>query len=122
MGLDGAAEGGEGVGVLLHPHFTEEFFGLPSLAVDFCGLFLLSLFLCATVDIFGIEVFYLNCRELVERLLSDGIVTDQRSAYVSAIYYQLWREGQSFDVSDRSVQTHRARLRKLGFDIAKPFV
>ncbi|QGT82101.1 phage/plasmid replication protein [Pseudomonas coronafaciens] len=64
----------------------------------------------------------MTCRELIETLLSRQIVSSQLSAYSTAIYYQLWREGCVFDSSDRSVQTHRARLRKLGFDIVKPYV
>lgn len=57
------------------------------------------------------------CRSLVD----NRICNDNKAAYVTAAYYQLWVEGESFDLESRSVQTHRARLRKLGFDIAKPF-
>lgn len=62
----------------------------------------------------------MTCRELISKLLSQGIVSSQNAAYVTAIYFQLWREGEVFDLENRSVQTHRARLRKLGIDICKP--
>ncbi|MGC3831205.1 phage/plasmid replication domain-containing protein [Pseudomonas aeruginosa] len=44
-----------------------------------------------------------------------------RFSDATAIYYQLWVEGERFDLNSRSVQMHRARLRKLGFDIGKPY-
>lgn len=63
----------------------------------------------------------LNCREVITRLIKQGVVSDQRAAHATAIYFQLWREGEVFNLDDRSVQTHRARLRKIGLDIAKPY-
>lgn len=73
-----------------------------------------------TAIVFGFGALLMTCRELISKLLSQGIVSSQNAAYVTAIYFQLWREGEVFDLENRSVQTHRARLRKLGIDICKP--
>jgi len=64
----------------------------------------------------------MSCREVISKLISEGVVSSQNSAYATAIYFQLWREGEIFDLDSRSVQTHRARLRKIGIDIAKLYV
>ena len=63
----------------------------------------------------------MNVVEVVERLQSQGIVSQTKALYTTATYFQLWREGKSFDLSKKSVQTHRARLRKIGIDIAVPY-
>ncbi|WP_371321888.1 phage/plasmid replication domain-containing protein [Pseudomonas ficuserectae] len=63
----------------------------------------------------------MSFREVTRRLVDEGILSNTKSAYTTAVYYQLWIEGEDFDLSSRSVQTHRARLRRLGFDIARPY-
>lgn len=55
------------------------------------------------------------------RLLFEGIVTSDASANAALIYVVKWMEGQVFDLQKSAVKVNRARLRKLGIDIAKPF-
>lgn len=43
------------------------------------------------------------------------------SANATFVYAVQWREGASFDLAKSAVKVHRARLRKLGIDIARPF-
>ncbi|MGY4025875.1 phage/plasmid replication domain-containing protein [Aeromonas rivuli] len=52
------------------------------------------------------------------RLLSSGIVETTRAANTTAMYAIQWMHGHSFDIDKKAVQTHRARLRKIGIDIA----
>ncbi|MCL7679555.1 phage/plasmid replication protein, partial [Klebsiella pneumoniae] len=49
-----------------------------------------------------------------EHLISEGIVDSTRSANTTAMYAIQWMHGHSFDFSKTQVQTHRARLRKIG--------
>lgn len=63
----------------------------------------------------------MSFREVAKRLVDDGVVSNIKAAYSTAVYYQLWFEGEQFDLDSRSVQTHRARLRRIGFDIAHPY-
>ncbi|WP_350649732.1 phage/plasmid replication protein [Pseudomonas sp. HY13-MNA-CIBAN-0226] len=59
---------------------------------------------------------------LVSRLLQEkGVVTHANSVRTTAMYFQLWKEGESFDLTKRQVQVHRSRLRKIGIDIAVPY-
>ncbi|MBM0138233.1 phage/plasmid replication domain-containing protein [Pseudomonas cannabina] len=63
----------------------------------------------------------MSFREVTRRLVEQGILSSTKAAYSTSVYYQLWVEGEQFDLNSRSVQTHRARLRRLGFDIARPY-
>ncbi|WP_082304747.1 phage/plasmid replication domain-containing protein [Pseudomonas amygdali] len=59
---------------------------------------------------------------LVSRLLQEkAVVTHPNSVRTTAIYFQLWKEGKSFDLTKRQVQVHRSRLRRIGIDIAFPY-
>ncbi|WAB91025.1 phage/plasmid replication protein [Pseudomonas citronellolis] len=60
-------------------------------------------------------------KEVVSRLLSDELVSSVSAAHATASYFQLWKEGETFDLDKSAVQVHRARLRKLGVDIARPY-
>ena len=53
-----------------------------------------------------------------ERLLTLGIVDTTRAANTTAMHALQWMHGQNFDLSKRAIQTHRARLRHIGIDIA----
>ncbi|ECZ1958444.1 Replication-associated protein G2P [Salmonella enterica subsp. houtenae serovar 40:z4,z24:-] len=54
-----------------------------------------------------------------EHLLFKGVVDSTRSANTTAMYAIQWMHGHSFDFNKKQVQTHRARLRKIGIDIAQ---
>jgi hypothetical protein len=78
---------------------------------------------------FHSEFFYLDERLQVdnmtlegvaERLVSTGVVNSTLAANTTANYAFQWMHGRVFDSSNRSVQKHRARLRKLNIDIARP--
>lgn len=56
-----------------------------------------------------------------EHLISQGIVDSTRSANTTAMYAIQWMHGHSFNFNKKQVQTHRARLRKIGIDIAQRF-
>lgn len=60
-------------------------------------------------------------KDVVSKLLSEGLVANVSAAHATAAYFQLWKEGESFDLDKSAVQVHRARLRKLGLDIGKPY-
>ncbi|EIU4790651.1 hypothetical protein P6556_007048 [Pseudomonas aeruginosa] len=61
-------------------------------------------------------------KDVVSRLLSDGLVSSVSAAHATASYFQLWKEGETFDLGKSAVQVHRARLRKIGIDIKKPYI
>ncbi|MBN3050850.1 Replication-associated protein G2P [Pectobacterium brasiliense] len=54
-----------------------------------------------------------------EHLISQGVVDNTRSANTTAMYAIQWMHGHSFNFDKKQVQTHRARLRKIGIDIAQ---
>lgn len=54
-----------------------------------------------------------------EHLLNEGVVETTRSANTTAMYAIQWMHGHSFDFNKSQVKTHRARLRKIGIDIAQ---
>ena len=54
-----------------------------------------------------------------EQLLRCGVVYSIRSANITAMYAIQWMHGQTFDFGKTQVKTHRARLRKIGIDIAQ---
>lgn len=54
-----------------------------------------------------------------ECLINHGVVHTTRAANTTAMYAIQWMHGQSFDLNKKQVKTHRARLRKIGIDIAQ---
>lgn len=63
----------------------------------------------------------LNVSEVLERLRSEGVVTNTHSLHTTCIYFQLWKDGHMPDLTKSQAQIHRARLRKIGIDIGKPY-
>lgn len=57
---------------------------------------------------------------IAEKLLSEGIVKNMLSANSTAAYVYSWMAGHSFDFAKSQVKIARARLRKIGIDIANP--
>jgi len=57
--------------------------------------------------------------------LHDAILAEVTSSVPSAnatfVYAVQWREGKTFDLAKSAVKVHRARLRRLGIDIAKAY-
>lgn len=66
-----------------------------------------------------ISVTSMDFETISEHLISQGVVDSLRSANTTAMYAIQWMYGHSFDLNKKQVQTHRARLRKIGIDIAQ---
>jgi len=64
-----------------------------------------------------LQVTSMSLESISQRLLRLGICSSTLSANTTATYAILWMSGQQFDTNKRAVQTHRARLRKIGLDI-----
>ncbi len=65
-----------------------------------------------------LQVEAMTLESISERLISTGTVDTTRAANTTAMYAIQWMHGQKFDLEKKAVQTHRARLRKIGIDIA----
>ncbi|WP_370541489.1 phage/plasmid replication domain-containing protein [Actinobacillus pleuropneumoniae] len=57
---------------------------------------------------------------IAEQLVSQGVVDTLRKATTSAYYAMLWASGKELGLRNRQYKEHRARLRKIGIDIANP--
>lgn len=66
-----------------------------------------------------LQVTSMTIEGISERLLRLDIVETTRAANTTALYAIQWMHGQTFDLGKSQVQTHRARLRKIGIDIAQ---
>lgn len=67
----------------------------------------------------SLRVNKMTRQSIAEQLLFDGIVDNPRQARTTADYAMRWAEGDDLmDVSDRTLERHRARLRKIGIDIS----
>lgn len=89
------------------------------------GLFDESRFAAIHDDFLGIDkrltVTAMDYETISEHLVSQGICPNTKAAMTTASYALLWMTGRAdFDFNKRAVQTHRARLRKIGIDIANP--
>lgn len=65
------------------------------------------------------KVDAMDYQTVAQQLVDEGICKTLLSANSTAGYFFMWMHGQYFDLGKRSVQTHRARLRRLGIDIAE---
>ncbi|EMQ9995328.1 hypothetical protein N1H82_006593 [Pseudomonas aeruginosa] len=54
-------------------------------------------------------------------LLAKGVVSNSYAASTTAGHAALWMEGSPIDFTKSSSKIHRARLRKIGIDIKKPY-
>jgi len=63
----------------------------------------------------------LNIKDVADCLIAKGVVTHTHAVNTTAMQYQLWKDGYKFDFSKSQTQIHRARLRRIGIDIAKPY-
>lgn len=66
-----------------------------------------------------LQVTAMNFETIADRLQRLGICDSTRAANTTAVYALQWMSGHAFDLSKTQVQTHRARLRKIGIDIAE---
>lgn len=66
-----------------------------------------------------LQVTAMDYETISERLVSTGVVETTRAANTTAMYAIQWMHGRMFDLDKKAVQTHRARLRRIGIDIAQ---
>lgn len=66
-----------------------------------------------------LQVTSMDIETISEHLISSGVVSSTLAANTSALYAMQWMHGHTFDFGKRQVQQHRARLRKIGIDIAQ---
>ena len=62
----------------------------------------------------------MSLESITEKLISNGICEHTKSANATTLYAIQWMSGKIFDLKKKQVKTHRARLRKIGIDIALP--
>lgn len=67
-----------------------------------------------------LQVTAMDFETISERLVSAGVVETTRAANTTAMYALQWMHGHHFDFDKSQVKTHRARLRRIGIDIAQP--
>lgn len=68
-----------------------------------------------------LSVTNMDIKTIASELLEQGIVNSVRAAHTTAFYAYSWTLGERFDFSKSQVKTHRARLRKIGIDIANEY-
>lgn len=66
-----------------------------------------------------LSVNAMDFETISEHLISQGIVDTVRAANTTSMYAIQWFHGHSFDFSKSAVKIHRARLRRIGIDIAQ---
>ncbi|AIZ78925.1 phage/plasmid replication domain-containing protein [Actinobacillus equuli] len=67
-----------------------------------------------------LSVSEVKLETIAEQLVSEGIVDTLRKANTTAYYAMLWANGQNLFLKEAQFKLHRARLRKIGIDIANP--
>lgn len=67
-----------------------------------------------------LKVEAMTLEHVAEKLISEGVVDNTKAANTTAFYAFQWMHGRTFDCKKSQEQTHRARLRKIGIDIAHP--
>ncbi|MFP3334312.1 phage/plasmid replication protein, partial [Pseudomonas sp. SIMBA_064] len=63
------------------------------------------------------KVTAMDIATISEQLIAEGIVDTTRAANTTAMYAIQWMHGQAFDFQKSQVQTHAARLNKIGINI-----
>lgn len=59
--------------------------------------------------------------DIPDILLAKGVVTNAYAAQTTMRYATLWMLGHALDFSKSATNVQRARLRKIGIDIKKPY-
>ncbi|MBC5049079.1 MULTISPECIES: phage/plasmid replication domain-containing protein [Klebsiella] len=67
-----------------------------------------------------LTVTAMNFETIAEHLVTSGVVSSTKASFTTATYFYMWMQGQDFDFTKSAVKTHRARLRRIGIDIAQP--
>lgn len=67
-----------------------------------------------------LKVNHMDLQTITQSLIDVGACSNTKAANMTALYALNWMNGQQFDLGKAQVKVHRARLRKIGIDIAKP--
>lgn len=67
-----------------------------------------------------LKVSAMDIETITETLLNQKIVESTRAANITALVAYNWMQGRTFDFSKSQNKIHRARLRHIGIDIARP--
>lgn len=59
--------------------------------------------------------------DIPQMLIDAGVVSNLYAARTTSNYALMWSQGAQLDFSKSSTNLHRARLRKIGIDIKKPY-
>lgn len=59
--------------------------------------------------------------EVRQKLIEQGVATSAQSLNCTMGYFLRWQTGETLDFTKSSVAVQRARLRKIGIDIKKPY-
>ncbi len=90
----------------------------------FYGLFDICAFALLNSEFSGLDaklqVESMNLETISDRLIREGVCDNRKAANISTLYALEWMHGKIFDLSKSQVKNHRARLRKIGIDIARP--
>lgn len=65
-----------------------------------------------------LKVDAMDLETITEKLINEGICSNTKAANATTLYAIQWMHGHRFDLSKTQVRTHRAKLRKIGIDIA----
>lgn len=68
-----------------------------------------------------LKVTAMDIASVSRQLLAENIVDTTRAANTTALYAYEWMHGTEFDFNKSQVQTHAARLNRIGIDIRVPF-
>lgn len=67
-----------------------------------------------------LKVNAMDMATIAQQLIIEGICSNTKAANTTAMYAYNWMNGQSFDLTKSQIQTHRARLNRIGIDIGRP--
>lgn len=105
--------------VRLEQELKSEFLSREGLS--FWGLFDEGKYLTLHKEFLGVDerlkVTKMDMASIAQQLLLENIVDTPRAANVTASYAHLWMHGQEIVCSQRSFETHAARLNRIGINI-----
>jgi len=68
-----------------------------------------------------LKVTAMEYDSVAERLLAEGVVSNSKAANMTANVAMQWMHGHTFDFDKSQMQTYRARLNRIGLNIAQPY-
>lgn len=105
--------------VRLEQELKSEFLSREKLC--FYGLFAESTYQKLHDEFLGVDqrlkVTKMDIVSIAGQLLAEGVVETQRAANLTASYAIMWMHGQELAMSERSYNTHAARLNRIGINI-----